>query len=132
MNNTQRMFANACPYDNKYQGDSLRYLFVCSAGLLRSPTAANVATKFGINARSCGADPKYALILINPQLIKWAHKIVFMNSSNKDEVGRLFPRDADELLAIQNKSTIWNIEDDYDYMNPQLVQIVTEYLTGSR
>ena len=41
---------------NIYQGKDKRVLCVCSAGLLRSPTAANVLHKeFGYNTRACGS-----------------------------------------------------------------------------
>jgi hypothetical protein len=37
----------SCPYNNPYQGEYFKALFVCSAGLLRSATAANLFAKKG-------------------------------------------------------------------------------------
>lgn len=44
---------------NKFQGSYKRVLCVCSAGLLRSPTAALVLSKdpYNFNTRACGAVP---------------------------------------------------------------------------
>lgn len=45
---TDKIFQLTTPYDNPYQGKTPRWLFVCSAGLLRSPTGAAVAIKPGL------------------------------------------------------------------------------------
>ena len=132
MTKTEQLFMNACPYNNPAQGTAKRLLFVCSAGLLRSPTAATVASKLGYNTRSCGSNKYYALIPFSENLATWANLIIFMNQGNKDEV----------LLDISNydfhnnylidmikkKSIVWNIEDDYDYMDEFLVKKITTKL----
>jgi len=59
------IFNTTAPYNNYNQGSTPRWLFVCSAGLLRSPTGAALAVKKGINARSCGSALDYALIPIS-------------------------------------------------------------------
>ena len=46
------IFKTSAPYNNPYQTDRPRWLFVCSAGLLRSPTGAAMAIQRGINAVS--------------------------------------------------------------------------------
>ena len=48
---------------NPFQGEAKKVLCVCSAGLLRSPTAAIILQRdYGFNTRSCGINPDYALI----------------------------------------------------------------------
>lgn len=48
MNKTQQIFNLTAPYDNPYQSNRTRILFVCSAGLLRSPTGAAVGSARGL------------------------------------------------------------------------------------
>lgn len=121
MNKTEEIFStNGCPFDNHSQGRDLRVVFVCSAGLLRSPTAARIAGEYGINARSAGSHLHLALIPLTANLIKWAHQVVFMNSSNEDEVLRKI-NDENLLTDLKEKSIVWNIEDYYNYMDESLV-----------
>ena len=121
MTKTEEIFkTNGCPFDNHSQGSELRVVFVCSAGMLRSPTAARIAGEYGINARSAGSHLHYALIPLSANLIKWAHWVVFMNSSNEDEFCRKIS-DVEMLTELQNKSIVWDIEDVYNYMGDSLV-----------
>lgn len=121
MTKTEEIFSiNGCPFDNHSQGKDLRVVFVCSAGLLRSPTAARIAGEYGINSRSAGSHLHYALIPLTANLIKWAHWIVFMNSSNEDEACRKIS-DLDLLTDLKEKTIVWNIEDTYNYMDESLV-----------
>ena len=39
------IFKTTAPYNNHSQGSAPRWLFVCSAGLLRSPTGAALAVR---------------------------------------------------------------------------------------
>ena len=73
------IFQTTTPYNNHSQGSAPRWLFVCSAGLLRSPTGAALAIRKGLNARSCGSAIDYALIPVSANLIMWAEKIVFID-----------------------------------------------------
>lgn len=128
---TQKIFEeNLCPWDNQYQGLRPRYLFVCSAGLLRSPTAAAIASKYGINARAAGSDPALALIPVNVHLLEWAHKIVFMNGSNKWQLQNTFQNDEYYLDLINSKAVVWDIEDDYEYFHPELIAEIDRRLTS--
>ena len=52
---TEEIFELSAPYNNPYQGTDKKLLFVCSAGLLRSATAANLFAKKGYNTRGCGS-----------------------------------------------------------------------------
>jgi len=54
-------------------------LAICSAGLLRSPTAAIVLQReYGYNTRAAGIDTGHALIPVDDVLIAWADEIVCM------------------------------------------------------
>lgn len=114
------IFQTTAPYRNPYQGNSERWLFVCSAGLLRSPTGAALAVKRGINARSCGSDPHYALIPCSANLINWADKIVFVNEENYFELLGDFDEYPNLVQQIKDKAKVLDIPDDFEYMDPKL------------
>lgn len=124
------IFQLNAPYDNPYQGTGPRWLFVCSAGLLRSPTGAAEAVRRGINARSCGSNFNYALIPLSSNLIAWATNIIFVNRENYDQALFNFSRKFYEPLheAIREKAIILNIPDNFEYGNTQLIKHFDEQL----
>lgn len=134
MTRTANIFELTAPYNNKYQGTDPRYLFVCSAGLLRSPTAANIAiAEYGYNCRACGSS-KYALIPLSVNLLEWAQKIIFMNEANLYEAVRSYrgiPLGDYYIEQLRVKSIVWQIEDDYDYMEDALKEIVRNNLLNT-
>lgn len=122
----------SCPVDNQYQGPARRMLFVCTAGLLRSPTGANVATKLGFNARSCGSSVRMALIPISVNLVYWAQHIFFMNSGNRDEARIALADDDSACDLMKRKAIVLDIEDDFDYMADGLVQQFQKILNDTK
>ncbi len=125
---THDIFELSCPWDNPFQGNFKRALFVCSAGLLRSATGASVANKhFHMNTRNCGSE-YYALIPISVNLIHWANVIFFVNEDNFNSALRTFDLDTEILDQLRDKSVIWDIPDQYDYNHPELVKIITSEL----
>lgn len=122
------IFKTNAPYRNPYQGSSDRWLFVCSAGLLRSPTGAALAIKHGINARSCGSNFNYALIPCSANLISWADKIIFVNPENLLQLEDNFLGHRDLLEQIEQKQIVLNIPDNYEYMDPKLQELFHEQL----
>ena len=115
------IFNTTAPYNNYNQGSTPRWLFVCSAGLLRSPTGAALAVKKGINARSCGSALDYALIPISANLIMWANKIVFVSEETYRESLELFKdyQMLHNILII--RSLVLDIPDLYKYNESDLV-----------
>ena len=115
------IFKTTAPYNNHSQGSAPRWLFVCSAGLLRSPTGAALAIRKGLNARSCGSAVDYALIPISANLIMWAEKIVFVSEENYHESLQLF---ADKQMLhslLTLRSLVLDIPDIYNYNDPDLI-----------
>jgi len=101
---------------NPFQGEAKKVLCVCSAGLLRSPTLANVLHKeFDYNTRSCGVHD-YALIQYEHVLGEWADEIVAVNR----DIAYFLPE------IIPEKLTVLDIPDDYEYMNPELQKLCLE------
>ena len=117
----EAIFKTTAPYSNHYQGIAPRWLFVCSAGLLRSPTGAALAIRKGINARSCGSEIDLALIPISANLIMWAEKIVFVNENNYHQCLELFAdhQMLHNLLTV--RSLVLDIPDMYEYNDHELV-----------
>lgn len=105
---------------NQYQGDTWKVLTVCSAGLLRSPTAANILHKeYGFNTRACGVAKDFALIPLSQALIEWADEIVFMCEENYTDM------DEEETKAVDEKVvTVLNIPDDYNWGDKELEQSI--------
>ena len=118
---TAALLELTAPYDNPFQGKAARLLFVCSVGLLRSPTAAAVFAGRGYNTRACGSMVGCALIPISANLVEWAHQICFMTHENKQETLALFKDDSVTQQIISGKSVVLNICDDYEYMQPELI-----------
>lgn len=103
---------------NRFQTEVKKVVVVCSAGLLRSPTAANVLhTKFGFNTRAVGVDKEFALIPLTQALIWWADEIVFVNY---DAFLLLGQEEKDEIESVAVKVIILKIEDDFDWMDADL------------
>lgn len=122
------IFRTNAPYANSYQGTRPRWLFVCSAGLLRSPTGAALAIERGINARSCGSNFNYALIPCSANLINWAEKIIFVNADNQHQLEDNYVGMFDLLKQIEDKALVLEIEDDHEYMAPELVRLFNTQL----
>ena len=102
---------------NPYQGDTKKVLCVCSAGLLRSPTAANVLHReYGYNTRACGADVGHALIPLDDVLLNWADEIVVMTTDIEEAIPE----------AHQSKVVNLDIPDSFVYMDETLQQQIKE------
>ena len=101
---------------NPDQGDYKRVLCVCSAGLLRSPTAALVLSKspFNYNTRAVGLDNDYALIPVDEVLLSWAEEIVCMTKQQKRQ-----------LEAMTDKVILClNVSDSYAYRDSKLETLI--------
>jgi len=113
MNDTESRLGNC---HNHWQGEFKRVLCVCSAGLLRSPTAAYVLScePFGFNTRSAGLVRKFALIVVDKVLLEWADEIVCMDEMQK------------KLLRTRTRKPIicLDIDDNFCYRDSRLVELV--------
>ena len=114
---TDLMYTSHCPWDNECQGKDKRVLFVCSAGLLRSATAARIyANKY--NTR-CAGSYEYALVPVSDNLILWAQEIVFVNKENYDYVSKRYDL-SDHVVKILD------IPDIYNHMDKRLIKAFEE------
>lgn len=100
---------------NPHQGTTKRVLCLCSAGLLRSPTAAIVLQQtYGYNTRAAGVNSEYALILVDDILYNWADEIVAVEPSIANRIPKEF----------ENKVVTLNVPDMYGYMKKELQEII--------
>lgn len=104
---------------NPHQGDSKKVLCVCSAGLLRSPTAAKVLWKeYGYNTRACGLDVGHALIPIDEVLVRWADEIICMSQVQQSLIISQF----DPQVPVINL----RIQDSFAYMDSRLIKEILD------
>lgn len=95
-------------------------LCVCSAGLLRSPTAALVLSQepFNFNTRSVGLE-SHALLMLDTVACMWADEIVVMEQWMADHILEL-------SADFKNQITVLDIEDRYRYRDPELMQLIAK------
>jgi predicted protein tyrosine phosphatase len=110
-------------HSNSFQGDYKRVLTVCSAGILRSATAAHLlcGDPWNCNTRNAGT-ASYALIPVTEDLLMWADEIVCMEAEHAIHVRDKMM----EWMVPAKRIIILNIEDIYEYRNPELVRLITE------
>ena len=107
---------------NRFQTEAKRVLCLCSAGLLRSPTAANVLhQEFFYNTRAAGVTPEYALVYVDPVLIEWADEIVCVEQSVLDTLRS----DWGDLLKHKRVMTL-DVPDMYEWNDPELRDIISQ------
>lgn len=105
---------------NPFQGKYKKVLTVCSAGLLRSPTAAFVLSQepYNFNTRAAGLEPEFALITVDDVLLEWADEIVCMSRAQEQKLKK---KTRKPVICL-------NIDDCYSYRQPELIEeIKTNY-----
>lgn len=102
---------------NPYQESFKKVLCVCSAGLLRSPTAAWVLSgePFNFNTRAAGIEEDFALISVDDALVLWADEIVCMEKHHADRLYGKFPDLSVPVIVL-------GVPDSYSYRDPELVK----------
>jgi predicted protein tyrosine phosphatase len=99
-------------------------LFICSRNQWRSPTAeALFKNSDRYTARSAGTADR-SRVKITPGLINWADRIFVMEKRHAAIIQQNYP----DLLADQ-PLIILHISDDYQYMDPELIEILTSRLS---
>lgn len=120
MSNMNRM-ANV---KNPFQGDAKKVLCVCSAGLLRSPTAAYILNRaHGYNTRAVGHAEEYALILIDDAMLYWADEVVCVHMDVLLELDYMF--EGSKIWKAVDVVTL-SIPDKYEYGDKLLEELILE------
>lgn len=105
---------------NPYQGKTKKVLCVCSAGLLRSPTAAVVLSQepFNFNTRAAGIEKEFALIPVDQVLLTWADEVVCMTKPQAEKLVSIAPQGT-HIITL-------NIPDHFEYRDPELMSLIKE------
>jgi predicted protein tyrosine phosphatase len=94
-------------------------LFVCSKNQWRSPTAELLFKNHPLHAaRSAGTSNK-ARIKVNQKMIDWADVIFLMERKHQQRLKMLFAVTLDQKPLI-----VLDIEDNYPYNDPELIEIL--------
>jgi predicted protein tyrosine phosphatase len=102
----------------------LHVLFVCSRNQLRSPTAEQLFSGWpGIEVASAGLDPA-ALEPITPELLLWADLIFVMEKVHRRKLSAKFGAHVNRQRVV-----CLDIADDYEYMEPALVELLKKRVT---
>lgn len=97
----------------------MNVLFICSRNYWRSPTAETIYKKRSdINVRSAGTAPS-AKVRVNSNHILWADIIFVMEKKHKQILVEKFPHETQDKQLV-----ILDIEDNYKYMDEELVEII--------
>lgn len=113
---------------NRHQTDTRKVLCLCSAGLLRSPTTANVLhAEFGYNTRAAGVAEEYALIPVDEVLLEWADEIVCVEPSVRDRLLNWIGGEGNRSNERWTKKiTVLNIPDQYEWNDPRLRELILQ------
>ena len=104
----------------------MKLLFLCSQNVLRSPTAEAVFSVWpGIEASSAGTDAE-AEMPVSADLIEWAEVVLVMETHHRRKIEARFP----ELLR-EKRVVVLGIPDNYEYMDPELVELLKTKVTQS-
>lgn len=96
-----------------------RLLFICSQNKLRSPTAESVFADYpGVEVDSAGLNND-AEVPLTVEQVEWADVILVMEKAHRNRLNRKFK---DSLAG--KRVVVLNIPDDYDYMDPALVNLL--------
>ncbi len=106
---------------NEFQGDAVRILSICSAGLLRSPTIAKVLTKDfdNVNTRAVGTSEEFALIPLDEVHLKWADLVLCANEEVFWFVSEML-----EELTFDRPLVNMGIPDQFSFADPKLESLI--------
>ncbi len=103
----------------------MNLLFVCSENKLRSPTGEAVFSRYkDVNAIGAGTNSD-AETPVSGDLIEWADVIFAMEKSHKAKITSKF-----SPLLRNKKLVCLGIADNYQYMQPELIEILEKKVKG--
>lgn len=95
----------------------MNILFICSRNQWRSRTAETLFKDHGVHRVKSAGTENNARIKVTEKLLEWAELIFVMEKRHKQRLEEKF------YVALQNKEIIiLNIEDNYQYMDPELIE----------
>lgn len=117
----RRRALNELEYGSAEPTLSRNVLFICTQNRLRSPTAEQVFADWpGIETQSAGLGND-AGNPVSPELLAWSDLIFVMEKVHRDKLSKKF------RSHLKGRRVIClDIPDEYDYMDPVLVQLLHE------
>jgi predicted protein tyrosine phosphatase len=98
-------------------------LFICSQNKLRSPTAEALFCSIGgFEVLSAGLNNDTEVSLTS-ELVEWADTIFVMENAQRNKLQKKFRKYINKQRVI-----CLNIPDNYEYMQPELVEILEQKL----
>jgi len=97
----------------------MKILFVCSRNKWRSRTAETIFKNNGLHQVKSAGTENNAKIRLTQNLLNWADLIYVMERKHKKKIFDRF-----EMKHLEEKIEILDIEDDYKYMDEELVEIL--------
>jgi predicted protein tyrosine phosphatase len=99
----------------------MKLLFLCARNHLRSPTAEVIfAGVDGVETRSAGVNPD-AEQVVSGDDVEWADIILVMEPAQRKKLNRAFGK-----LLRDKKVVCLAIPDEFDYMEPALIELLWE------
>jgi predicted protein tyrosine phosphatase len=96
-------------------------LFICSANRLRSPTAEHICAKWSnVETDSAGLNND-AEVPLSPEQIDWADIIFVMEKAHRNKLSKHYRKHLNGKRVV-----CLDIPDDYEFMQPELVQLLNE------
>ena len=96
-------------------------LFICSKNQWRSPTAELLFRNHSVHqARSAGTSEQ-ARIKVNQKLLDWADVVFVMERKHRDILKQRFTVPSQKLIVL-------DIEDNYQFNDPELVTMLSDAL----
>lgn len=118
-----------------------KWLFICSANIIRSSAAEYLARKSGMLARSCGSGGRngehFVVTPMTREIVEWADVIVCMKESHRLALsGFVLQEDAAAgsvpISIAEKKIFVWGVDDiGYRPYQPELLQILEAKLLES-
>ena len=103
----------------------MNILFVCSKNLSRSPTAESIYKDHaGLHVKSAGTEPS-AGTEVTAEHIEWADLIFVMEKKHEQSMLDKYP-----LQTGQTQIVVLDIQDEYRFMDPVLVEKITAQVSG--
>jgi predicted protein tyrosine phosphatase len=101
----------------------IRALFICGRARARGPTAAQIAAQMeGVRA-DCGGLSNDADDSLSPEQLEWADTVFVMEARHKTQLAAKFQG------SLRGKAIInLDVPDLYSFMQPELVEILTNKL----
>ena len=103
---------------------SRHVLFICSQNKLRSPTAEHIfAERPGVETSSAGLNND-AENPVTPELLRWADLIFVMEKQHRSKLSAKFKAHLGHAKVV-----CLDIPDDFEFMDPRLVEILRAKVT---